>query len=208
MKYHMKYNPKADEEAKAYAGSAEIQKQIAENLTRQIAIIDADATARTAELRISAANRVADAERDLANRTANTPQKQIQGALDQTRAAFSDPGAFQPLQPGAEASGPVAGALGDIGGIAGGAVGGAIAILPAINAAADAGADFFGGDVAGLREQARAKDREAAQADARIAAGGLSDEEKAALQERADAARAEADAFRQAPRARGSDFLR
>jgi TP901 family phage tail tape measure protein len=187
----------ADEEAKAYAGSAEIQKQIAENLTRQIAIIDADATARTAELRISAANRVADAERDLANRTANTLQKQIQGALDQARAAFSDPGAFQPLQPGAEPAGPVAGALSGIGGIGGGAVGGAIAILPAINEVAGAGAGFFGGDVAGLREQARAKDREAAQAEARIAAGGLSDEEKAALQERADAARAEADAFRQ-----------
>ena len=187
----------ADEEAKAYAGSAEIQKQIAENLTKQVEIIDADATARTAELRISAANRVADAERDLANRTADTLQKQVQGGLGQFTQAFSSPGAFQPMLPGAEAAGPVAGALGDIGGIAGGAVGGAIAILPAINAAADAGADFFGGDVEGLREQARAKDREAAQAEARIAAGGLSDEEKAALQERADAARAEADVFRQ-----------
>ena len=188
----------ADAEAKEFAGSAEIQKQIAENLTKQVAIIDADATARTAELRISAANRVAAAERDLAAKTADTLQKQIQGALDQARAAFSDPGAFQPRQPGAEAAGPVAGALGDIGGIGGGAVGGAIAILPAINEVAGAGANFFGGDVAGLREQARAKDREAAQAEARIAAGGLSDEEKTALQERADAARAEADAFRKA----------
>ncbi|MBP9826185.1 MAG: hypothetical protein KBF21_18290 [Thermoanaerobaculia bacterium] len=241
----------ADEEAKAYAGSAEIQRQIAENLTRQIAIIDADATARTAELRISAANRVADAERDLANRTADTLQKQIQGALDQTRAAFSDPGAFQPLQPGAEPAGPVAGALSGIGGIGGGAVGGAIAILPAINEVAGAGANFFGGDVAGQRAKARAREAEVQAIERELAAdeaqrreiakkrdeadrislqaieakkrgdstlagkltddatllrrqatvaeqGGLSDEEKAALQERADAARAEADAFRQA----------
>jgi TP901 family phage tail tape measure protein len=188
----------ADAEAAAFAGSAEIQRQIAENLTKQVEIINADATARISELRISAANRVAAAERDLAAKTADTLQKQIQGALDQTRAAFSDPGAFQPMQPGAEAAGPIAGAASDIGGIGGGAVGGAIAILPAINEVAGAGANFFGGDVAGLREQARAKDREAAQAEARIAAGGLSDEEKTALQERADAARAEADAFRKA----------
>lgn len=188
----------ADAEAAAFAGSAEIQRQIAENLTRQVEIIDADATARISELRISAANRVAAAERDLAAKTADTLQKQVKTALDQARAAFSDPGAFQPLQPGAEAAGPIAGAASDIGGIGGGAVGGAIAILPAINQVAGAGADFFGGDVAGLREQARAKDREADRAEARIAAGGISDEEKAALQERADAARAEADAFRKA----------
>lgn len=150
----------ADEEAKAYAGSAEIQKQIAENLTRQIEIIDADATARTSELRISAANRVADAERDLAARTADTLQKQIQGALDQIKRGFGDPGAFQPLQPGAEPAGPAAGALAEVGGIGGGAVGGAIAILPAINEVAGAGANFFGGDVAGQRAKARAREKE------------------------------------------------
>ncbi len=150
----------ADEEAKAYAGSAEIQKQIAENLTRQIEIIDADATARTSELRISAANRVADAERDLAARTADTLQKQVQGALDQIKRGFGDPGAFQPLHPGAEPAGPAAGALAEVGGIGGGAVGGAIAILPAINEVAGAGANLFGGDVAGQRAKARAREKE------------------------------------------------
>lgn len=150
----------ADEEAKAYAGSAEIQRQIAENLTRQIEIIDADAIARTSELRISAANRVADAERDLAAKTADTLQKQVLGGLGQAQRGFTDPSAFQPMMPGAEAGGPVAGALGEVGGMLGGAVGGAIAILPAVNAAADAGADFFGGDVAGQRAKARAREKE------------------------------------------------
>ncbi len=150
----------ADAEAAAFAGSAEIQKQIAENLTRQVEIIDADATARISELRISAANRVADAERDLAAKTADTLQKQIQGGLGDALRGFSDPSAFQPMMPGAEAAGPIAGALGDIGGIGGGAVGGAIAILPAINQVAGAGADFFGGDVAGQRAKARARESE------------------------------------------------
>lgn len=150
----------ADEEAKAYAGSAEIQRQIAENLTRQIEIIDADATARTSELRISAANRVADAERKLAAKTANTLEKQIQGALDQLKRGFTDPSAFQPMQPGAQPAGPAAGALAEIGGIGEGLVGGVIGALPAANALASAGADFFGGDVDGQRAKARAREKE------------------------------------------------